>query len=181
MLVVYLHPLKPVHLLDFVHQILLELLLAPDVENIVGIHSSIHQRLASPHPVAFMHVDVLASRHQVFAFLAAVCLDNNLTGTALKSSEPDNAVYLGNDGLLLRLASLEQLGNARQPTGDILRFRRLTGDLRQNVPSGHHFSLRHRNMGSGGKLVAAQGGVLLILHRHAGLAFFIVVIKDYLL
>ena len=181
MLVVDLHTLKPVHLLDFVHQVLLQFLLTPDVQNVVGIDRPIHQRLTGPYPVALVHVHIFASRHQVLALFTAVRLHNNLAGAALKSAELHHAVNLGNDGLFLRLASLKQLGHARQPAGDVLGLGGLAGNLRQHVPRRHHFSLRHRNMRAGRKLVAAQRRILLILHRHAGLAFLVVVIEDHLL
>ena len=43
------------------------------------------------------------------------------------------AVDLGDDGVVLRLAGLEELGDARQTAGDVLRLRGLARDLREDV------------------------------------------------
>ena len=43
------------------------------------------------------------------------------------------AVDLGDDGVVLRLAGLEELGHARQTARDVLRLRGLARDLRDDV------------------------------------------------
>ena len=48
-------------------------------------------------------------------------------------AERNLAVDLGDDGVVLRLAGLEELGNARQTAGDVLRLRGLARDLRDDV------------------------------------------------
>ena len=61
-LVVDVHALQPVDLLDFVDEILLQLLLAKDVQDVVRIARAVHQRLARADALAFLHVDVHAAR-----------------------------------------------------------------------------------------------------------------------
>ena len=47
--VVYLDPLQPVNLLDFVHQVFGQLLFTKDVENVVGVGRAIHKGLTGPY------------------------------------------------------------------------------------------------------------------------------------
>ena len=48
-------------------------------------------------------------------------------------AEADGAVDLGDDRVLLGLARLEQLGDARQTAGDVLGLRGLARDTRDDV------------------------------------------------
>ena len=62
--------LQPVDLLDFVDQVLLQLLLAEHLEDVVRVARAVHQRLARADALAFLHVDVHAARQRVLALLA---------------------------------------------------------------------------------------------------------------
>ena len=64
-LVVDLHALEPVDLLDLVHQVAGQLLLAQDPEDVVRVGGAVHERLAGPDPVALVDADVLALGDQV--------------------------------------------------------------------------------------------------------------------
>ena len=66
-LVVDVDALQAVDFLNFVHEVLLQFLLAEHVKNVVRIAGAVHQRIAGSHALAFLHVDVDAARNRVFA------------------------------------------------------------------------------------------------------------------
>jgi hypothetical protein len=68
-LVVDVDALEAVDLLDLVHQVALQLLLAPDLQDVVGVDGAVHERLAGLHPLRFLHVDVGAAGQLVLALL----------------------------------------------------------------------------------------------------------------
>ena len=70
-LVVDVDALQPVDLLDFVHQVLLQLLLAEHPQDVVRVARTVHQLLARAHALALVHVHVHAARQRVLARLAA--------------------------------------------------------------------------------------------------------------
>ena len=70
-LVVDVDALQPVDLLDFVDEVLLQFLLAKDVQDVVRVARAVHQRLAGADALAFLHVDVHAARQRVLARLGA--------------------------------------------------------------------------------------------------------------
>jgi hypothetical protein len=64
-LVVDLDALQPVDLLDLVHEVASERLLALDLQDVVRVRRAIHQGLAGADVVALVDGDVLALRDQV--------------------------------------------------------------------------------------------------------------------
>jgi hypothetical protein len=67
----------PVDLLDFVHQVLLQLLLAQHPQNVVQVARTVHQPLAGAHALALVHVHVHAARQRVLPRLAAIVGDDD--------------------------------------------------------------------------------------------------------
>ena len=61
-LVVDVHALQAVDLLDLVHQVPLQLLLAAHAQDVVRVDGAVHERLAGLDPLAFLDVDVGAAR-----------------------------------------------------------------------------------------------------------------------
>ena len=78
MLVVDVDALQTVDFLNFVHQVLLQFVLAEHVQDVVRIARTVHQRIAGPHTLAFLNVDVDAARQRVFTLLAIVADDVDL-------------------------------------------------------------------------------------------------------
>ena len=70
--------LRAVDLLDLVDEVALQLLLAEDREDVVRVDRSVDQRIAGPHPLALLDVDVRVARDQVLARLAVVARDDDL-------------------------------------------------------------------------------------------------------
>src|SRR6056297_262286 len=121
-LVVDLHALEAVDLLHLVDQVLGELLLALDLEDVVGVLGAVHERLARPDPVALVHAHVLALRNQVLLGVPLLWRHDHAALAPRVRTERDDAIDLRDDGALLRLSGLEELCHPRQAAGDVLRL-----------------------------------------------------------
>ena len=139
-LVVDADALQAVNLLDFVHEPGRELLLALHAQDVVRVRRTVLQRIAGAHVVARLHLDVLALRDQVLARLIGerravdgVRRDEDLALALGVLAERNHAVDLADDGVILRLARLEQLGNAGQTAGDVLHLGGVARDLRDRL------------------------------------------------
>src|SRR5688572_2110665 len=161
-LVVDVHALQAVDLLDFIDQVLLQLLLAQHVENVVRVRRTVHQRIAGADAVALLDVDVDATRDAVFARLAVrvVGHDQDLALTLDDAAVLDVAVDLADDCGILGLPRLEQFDHARQTARDVLRFCRFSGDLRQHVTGVHHVAVGDHHVGAHRHDVAADGAAV---------------------
>jgi len=129
-LVVDVDALQPVDLLDFVDQVAVQCLLAEDRQDLVRVARPVHQRLARADAVGLLDVHVHAARQRLLSRLAAVLRDDD--DLPLPLDDPavlDEAVDLGDDGRLARLARLEELDHARQTTRNVLRLRGLARDF----------------------------------------------------
>src|SRR5215472_1423050 len=132
-LVVDAHALQPVDLLDFVHQVLGQRLLAENRQNVVRVRRAFHQRLARLDHVALVHADVLALRDQVLARLAHFRGDDQLALALGILAERHLPVDFRNDRELLGLACLKQLGDPRETAGDVLGLGGFTRNLGDHV------------------------------------------------
>src|SRR5437867_355667 len=120
-LVVDIDPLQAVDLLDLVDQVLLEVLLPLDAQDVVRITRPVDERVAGAHALPFLDVDVHSLGDLVLAALAGLVVRDDDLALALHDLPvADDAVNLGDHGGLLRAARLEQLDDARQPSGDVL-------------------------------------------------------------
>ena len=139
-LVVDADALQAVNLLDLVHEPSRELLLALHAKDVVRVRRTVLQRLARAHAVARLHLDVLALRDQVLARLigqrppvGGERRDDDLALALGVLAERNLAVDLADDGVILRLAGLEELGDAGQTARDVLHLRRVARHLRDDV------------------------------------------------
>ena len=141
MLVVDLNLLRLIDLLNLVQQVLLNRLFARDTKNVVRHQRPIDQRLSRFDDVAAVDLEVLAVRHQVFAFDARFAADNDRSFSALSLGQDfDFAVDFGDHGRIFRLASLENLGDTRQTTSDVRHaacFTRHFGEHSTGIRSQH--------------------------------------------
>ena len=152
MLVVDADALGAVDGLHFAEQVVLHRLLALDREHVVRHERAVDQRFASLDVVATVDAQVLALRHQVLALEAALALDEDRALAAPLVAELDDAVDLGQHRRVLRTTRLEQLRDARQTTGDVLRALDLTRGLGEHHAGDHLLAaldldvglLRHR-------------------------------------
>ena len=171
MLVADGHALQPVDLLDFVHQVSLQLLLAQDGENVVRVERPVHQLLAGPDALAFLHVDMNAARHRVFTLAAVVGHHVDLALALADFAELDRAVDFADDGRFARLAGFEQFDHARQTAGDVLGLGGFARDLRQHVAGEDLIAILHHEVSTRRHEVALV--VLAALHDDRGLALFV--------
>src|SRR5262245_453367 len=142
-LVVDGHALQAIDLLDLVDQVPLQLPVAEHRQVVVRVGRAVHQGLAGAHAVAFVDADVLAARDQVLLGLRVVGADHDLAHALHEAAHLDPAVNLGDDGLLLGLARLEQLRHARQTAGDVLGLGGLARDLGDDVGGEDLGAVRH--------------------------------------
>ena len=163
-LVVDVDALQPVDLLDLVHQVRLQRLLAEHVQDVVRVRRPVHQRLAGPDALALLHVDVHAARQRVLARLGArlVRHDDDLPLPLDDAAVLHDAVDLRDDRRLARLARLEELHDARQTSRDVLGLGRLARNLREHVARRHHLAVLHHQVG---------------VHRHVVLARHVAVLR----
>src|SRR5207249_13686 len=142
-LVVDGHALQAIDLLHLVDQVALQLAIAEHRQIVVRVGRPVHEGLAGAHAIALVHADVLAARDQVFLGLGVIGPDHDLAHALHEPAHFDPAVDLGDDRLLLGLAGLEQLRDARQTTGDVLGLGRLARNLRDDVGGEHLGAIRH--------------------------------------
>jgi hypothetical protein len=174
-LVVDADALQAVDLLDLVDEPRGELLLALHAEDVVRVGRAVHERLARAHAVARLHLDVLALGDQVLARLLRHELDrrgerrdDDLALALGVLAEGDLAVDLADDGVILRLAGLEELGDAGQTAGDVLHLRGLARDLRDDVAGLDEIAFGARRCGADGEEVARVELAVRELERLAG-------------
>ncbi|MNZ63041.1 hypothetical protein D3C78_811790 [compost metagenome] len=122
MLVVDHNALQSIDFLDFVHEVGSQSLHALDRQNVVRRRVAVENVFALLDVVAFLKMEGLALRDQVFDRLDAVFrrLDHHATLVLVVAAEADRTINLGDDGVILRTTCFEQFGNTRQTTGDVL-------------------------------------------------------------
>ena len=146
MLVVDLHALKPVDLLDFVQQVLLDRPRALNGENVVRVDGAFGQTVTRPHSVTLVHPHVLPDRYRICTQLTGLRRDVHLTLTALDSPERDHTVDLRDNRWVLRASRLEELRNTRETTGDVSGLVHLTTDLRDRITRVDVFAVTYRQL-----------------------------------
>ena len=116
-------PCAAVDVLHLGQQVLLQGLLAADAQDVVRDERAFDQRVAGLDVVAGVHQQVLVLRHVVLASPCRVSLRTMMVilPRRLSARSSTRAGDLGHDGRLLGLAGLEDLGDARQTAGDVLR------------------------------------------------------------
>src|SRR5437867_1387242 len=185
-LVVDANALQAIDLLHLVHQVLGERLLAEDGEDVVRVGAAVHERLARLHVVALVYADVLALGDQVLARLAHLGRDHHLTLALGVLAEGHDPVDLADDRELLRLARLEELGDARQAAGDVLGLGGLARHLGDDVARRHGLSLDHVQVRPDRQQVARLAGAdprrqpALVLDRHARPLVDVLGVDDHL-
>ena len=65
-------------------------------------------------------------------------LDDDAALVLVVAAEADRAVDLGDDGVILRTACLEEFGHTRQTAGDVLGLRAFHRNTRNHVARAHH-------------------------------------------
>src|SRR5690606_41288 len=102
-----------------------------DREDVVRDARPVDERLALRDTVATVDAQVLALRHHVLALAVALAADDDRPLAPALLADLDDALDLRQHGRILRPARLEQLGDARQTAGDVLRALDLARRLRE--------------------------------------------------
>ncbi len=176
MLVVDLDSLETVDFLDLIDQVTGKLFLALDRQYVVGVDRSVHQRLPGEDAVSFLNAHVLPLGDEVFLRFTHLGRDYDPPLPFHIFSVRNGAVDLGDNGILLRLPRLEELGDPRQTPGDILGLRRFPRDLGDDVAGDHLVAFRNHDVRPYGKKVPRHGVrpgdagcfALLIFDRNTG-------------
>ena len=163
-LVVNVDALEPVDFLDFVHQVLLQLLFTEHRQDIVGVARAVHERLAGFYPFPLLHGHVDAARQQVLLGLGTIRHHNDFALALDDVGIPYQAINFCNDRRLMRFARLKELDHARQTSGDIFGLGGFTRNLGQHVAGAHHIAILNHQ-------VSARGHQVLL--RSLGPAFFV--------
>ena len=138
MLVVDLHALQTVDVLDLVDDVLRQRAHAQQAQDVVRVARTVGDDFAAVHLFAFEHVQVTPLRNQLLVRIAAIVRRDDQAALALGLlAEGDGAADFRQDRRLFRTTSLEQVGNARQTTGDVTGLRGFLRDTRDNVTDAH--------------------------------------------
>src|SRR5262249_543775 len=139
--------LEAVDLLNGVHQVSLRELLAENGQQVVQVERTVNQSLTSPDVVAFLNVDVHAARNRVFLRgLAAFALDVDLAHALGDIAVANHTVDFADDGRVFGLASLEELDDARETTGDVLGLGGFARNLREHVSGLYLVAILHHQV-----------------------------------
>ena len=103
MLVVDQHALQTIDLLDFIDEVTSELFHALDGQDVVRRRVAVEDIFTLFNGIAFLKVERLALGDQILDRLATVLmrLDDDATLVLVVATEPDRAIDLGDDGVIL--------------------------------------------------------------------------------
>ena len=118
-LVVDLHTLQAINILDFLDQVFGQGLRAEQAQDVMRVQLAVGDHLTLLHVLTLEHVDVAPFRYQRFDRLVVVPRNDQALLALGFLAEAHGTGGLGHDGGFLRFTRLEQVGNARQTTGDV--------------------------------------------------------------
>src|SRR5712692_3577058 len=167
-LVVDGHRLRAIDLLDLVDQVPLQLLDAQDREDVVRIDGTIDERIARPHTLPFLHVDVHRSRHRILVARALVGLHDDAAHALDHRAVMHGPVDLGDDGLVARMPRFEQLHHPRKTAGDVLGLGGGARNLGDDVARINLHAVLHHQVRAGGQQILALVAGLPGLDRDGG-------------
>ena len=156
MLVVDFHALQAIHVLHLVHDVVGQRLDAEQAQDVGRNRRAVHDHLALLHGLALEHRDVTTLRDQVFVLIAFLVGDHQAQLALGLLAERDDAAGLGEQGVVLGLARLEQFGDTRQTAGDVARLGGFLRDARQHVADADGGAVVHHDDGTRRQHVACR-------------------------
>ena len=146
MLVVDVDTLQPIHFLDFIDQIFLQLLFTQDGQDVMRIARTIHQRLARLDALPFLHGDMDAARQRVLLGFAVLGHDDDLSLALGNLPVLHHAVDFADDSSFVGLAGFEQLDHARESAGNVFRLGGFARDFGQHVAGQDLIAILHHEV-----------------------------------
>ena len=132
-LVVDADALVAVDVLNFVDEVVGQILLALGLQDVVQLGAAFGERVAGFHVVAVGSRDVLAARNQIFLGLAELGRDDELALALGLAGVGDGARDFGDHGHFLGLADFEELGDAGKAADDVLGLGGFAGTAGDDV------------------------------------------------
>ncbi len=119
--------------------------------------------------IAFLHVDDLRLRHQIFDRIRPIVGDDrDLALCLIVLLEADLARDLGDDRIFLGLAGFEQLRDARQTAGDVAGPGGFARHTRQHFAGFDRLAVLDRDDRARGEAINARLFIALAHHGQAG-------------
>ena len=111
-----------------------------------------------------LHQDLLGERDEVAALLTRLGSDNNLTVASLDLTHGDLTVDFADNSRVGRVASLEELGDTRQTTGDVTTFGSSTRNLDEGLTCLDGLSVLNHHVATHGEVVGTDNLAVYINH-----------------
>src|SRR5713226_4784085 len=173
-LVVDVHALKAVNLLNCVHQVGLRELFAEDGQQVVQVERAVDQSLTGLDVVAFLHVDVHATRNRIFlGSLAVFAFDVDFAHALGDFAIAHRAIDFADDRGILGLAGLEELHNARETASDVFGLGGFARDFREHVAGLHLVAVPDHQVGAGRHEVLLANLARRIADKNGRLMLFV--------
>src|SRR5690606_11451562 len=149
-LVVDLHALQAVNVLDLVDDVLGQRTHTQQTQDVVRIARTVGNHFALVHLFAFEDVQVTPLRNQLFVRITAIGRTDYQPAFALVVIAVANGpADFRQDRSFFRTTGFEQVGNARQTTGDVAGLRGFLRDTGDNVTDRDLRTIRHADQGIG--------------------------------
>ena len=115
------HALQTIHILNFVNQVIGQLLNTGNRQNIMRGRVTIDEIFTLLDDVAFLHRQMLGFRHQIFdrLLISGFRLDDDATLVFKVAAKLNLTGNLSNNRMVFRTASFKKLSYTRQTTGNI--------------------------------------------------------------
>ena len=160
MFVVDLHTLQTIHVLNFIHDILLNSCRALDGEDVARRDDTVRERCACTHGVVLLHQDLLGKADEVLTLLTRLRSDDDFAVTALHFTHGDLAVDFADDGRIAGVAGFEELGDTRQTTGDVTTLGHGTRNLHKRGTCLDCLSVFNNNVSTHGEAIGTNDNAI---------------------
>ena len=144
MLIINLHTLEAIYVLNFLNEIVRQVLDTTQTQYIVWIRLAIGDDFASCDLLALKHVEVTPLRNQLFIAIGLTS-DDEATLTLGFFTEANRTSVLSHNRRLFRLACLKQISDSWQTARDVASLRRLLWYTSNNVPNRYLRAISQRN------------------------------------
>ena len=171
MLVINLHTLQTINVLNLIHDVLLHGCGTLDGQDVGWRDSTIGKWSAGTNVVVLLNQYLTVGWNEVLLdglFTTQTRSDDDFAITTLQLTHRDFAINFGNSCGVARVASLEELCNARQTAGDITTATDDTRYLNEHVTCLDFLTVFDGNVTTDGKVVVTQDVAVFIKDMNGG-------------